>query len=95
LQTLQIASDLRQEKFAGDPAAEVRVLRLVNYTHPATTQLLDDALVRDGLADHWAQILRPRMGRVNEDRRLGRLAASVHEERNIALIDRSLGFSLA
>jgi len=38
------------------------------------------------------------MGRVNEDRAVGgleRLAASVHEGRNIALIDRSLGFSLA
>ena len=84
-----------REKFAGDPAAEVRVLRLVNYTPPATAQLLDDALVRDGLADHWAQILVPRMGRSMKTGRLGRFAASVHEGRNIALIDRSLGFSLA
>ena len=27
------------------------VLSLVNHTHPAATQLLDDAVVRDGLAD--------------------------------------------
>ena len=35
------------------------------------------------------------MGRSMKTGRLGRFAASVHEGRNIALIDRSLGFSLA
>jgi hypothetical protein len=28
------------------------VLSLVNHTHPTPAQLLDDAVVRDGLADH-------------------------------------------
>src|ERR1700687_3878871 len=28
------------------------ILRLVHYTHAAATQLLDDAVVRNGLADH-------------------------------------------
>jgi hypothetical protein len=28
------------------------VLGLVNHTHPAATQLLQDAVVRDGLANH-------------------------------------------
>jgi hypothetical protein len=30
-----------------------RVLGLVNHTHSAAAQLLDDAVVRDGLADHF------------------------------------------
>ena len=28
------------------------VLSLVDHTHPAATKLLDDAVMRDGLADH-------------------------------------------
>ncbi len=30
---------------------ESRVFGLVDHTHPAAAQLLDDAIVRDGLAD--------------------------------------------
>jgi len=29
-----------------------RVLGLIDHTHPTTPELLDDAVVRDGLADH-------------------------------------------
>jgi hypothetical protein len=28
------------------------VLSLVDHTHPETAELLDDAIVRDGLVDH-------------------------------------------
>ena len=45
---------LRQE-FQGDEAPKLGVLSLVDHTHPAAAQLLDDAVVRDGLADHGAQ----------------------------------------
>jgi hypothetical protein len=31
---------------------QTRVFSLVDHTHPATTELLNDAVVRDGLADH-------------------------------------------
>ena len=31
------------------------VLSLVDDTHPAAAQLLNDAVVRDGLADHWRE----------------------------------------
>src|SRR5215831_9153512 len=30
----------------------MRVFRFVNHTHPAVAQLVDDAVVQDGLADH-------------------------------------------
>ena len=40
------------EKFQGDEAIEPGVFGFVNDTHAATTQLFDNAVVRDGLADH-------------------------------------------
>jgi hypothetical protein len=61
------------EKFQSDEAAEVGVLCFVNHTHPPTTELLDDAVVRDGLPDeglgirHVAAILVfPNRRQVNE-----------------------------
>jgi hypothetical protein len=44
------ANVLRQE-FEGDAAVQPGVLGLVDHTHPAAAQLLDDAVMRDGLAD--------------------------------------------
>jgi hypothetical protein len=35
-----------------DKAVEPDVLGLVHHTHAATTELFDDAVGRDGLADH-------------------------------------------
>ena len=34
------------EELQGDEAAELDVLGLINDTHPATTQLLEDAVMR-------------------------------------------------
>src|SRR5215472_8622193 len=41
-----------RHKFQRDVAAKLRVLRLVYNAHSAVAQLLDDAVVRDGVADH-------------------------------------------
>ena len=49
---------LVQQKLQGDEAVQLYILGLVDHTHPAATELLDEAVVRDGLADHWALILR-------------------------------------
>ena len=41
--------------------------------HPCRpAQLLEDAVARDGLADHWSRILRGQNGRVNESRGVSR-----------------------
>jgi hypothetical protein len=48
---LRVASNLLRQKLEGDETVEPRVLSLVNHAHPTTAQLLDDAVVRDGLAD--------------------------------------------
>ena len=47
----------RAEISALQSGASFSVLGLVDDTHPATAQLLDDAVVRDGLADHDARML--------------------------------------
>ena len=57
LQRLRVPGDLFGQKLQGDEAVQPSVLGLVDHTHAATAELLDDAVVRDGLADHWAEIL--------------------------------------
>ena len=70
---LCVVGELVRKELQGDVAAELEVLRLVHNTHPAATQLLHNAVVRDGLADHtgdaWPSghlILRTRDSTVNE-----------------------------
>ena len=47
-----ISGDLVRQELQGNKAMQGDVLRLVHHAHAATAQLLDDAVVRDGLADH-------------------------------------------
>ena len=50
---------LRGEELQGNESAEARILRLVHDSHAAAAELLDDAVVRDGLADHGVAIRSP------------------------------------
>ena len=67
-QGLRIFRDVPRQELQRDKAAEFEVFSLVDHTHPAATEFLDDAVVRDGLADHLARILRARKDQVNESR---------------------------
>src|SRR5262249_21169421 len=49
---LPILGQLFGQELQGDAAAELGVFGLVDHTHAAATELLQDAVVRDGLADH-------------------------------------------
>src|ERR1700719_2073518 len=49
---LRVSGNIFRQELQGDEATKLRVLGLVNHTHPTTAQLLDDAVVRDGLSDH-------------------------------------------
>jgi hypothetical protein len=40
------------QKLQRDKATKLRVLRLIDHAHAPAPELLDDAVVRDGLADH-------------------------------------------
>jgi hypothetical protein len=49
---LRVSRQFVGEKFEGDEAAKFGVLSFIDHTHAAATELLDDAVVRDGLVDH-------------------------------------------
>ena len=56
-QCLWVLCDIVGQELERDETTEVGVLSFVYDTHPTTTQLLDDAVVRDGLPDHWTEML--------------------------------------
>ena len=41
--------------FRADKAVQLHVLGLIDHTHSPVAELIDNAVVRDGLADHWAE----------------------------------------
>ena len=45
---------VRQE-LQSDHAAEFEIFGFVDHTHPTATELFDDAVVRDGLPEHWRE----------------------------------------
>ena len=53
---LRVSRQFIREEFEGDETAKLGVLSFIDHTHPATTELLDDVVVRDGLADHKTAI---------------------------------------
>ena len=57
LQSLGVVGNLIGKEFEGNGAAKVGVLGPVDDTHPATAELVDDAVMRDRLADHRGAIL--------------------------------------
>jgi hypothetical protein len=64
-------------------AMQLHVLSLVDHTHPAAAQLLDEAVVRDGLPDHWAEMLGLEVGQVNESVKVGRATKGQFGEKSI------------
>ena len=50
---LRILRHVVGKKLESDKSTQRSVFGLVHHTHPATAQLLDDAVVRDGLSDHF------------------------------------------
>ncbi len=49
---LRVFGNVVGQELQGDEAVQLHVLSLVDHTHAAAAELLDDAVVRDGLADH-------------------------------------------
>jgi hypothetical protein len=58
---LRVSRQFIGQEFEGDEAAKLSVLSLVHHTHPSTAELLNDSVVRDGLAhelggrNHWRE----------------------------------------
>ncbi len=51
LKDSRVVEHLGRQELQSYPTMESRVLSLVNNAHPAAPELLDDAVVRNGLAD--------------------------------------------
>src|SRR5580692_10045327 len=66
VQGLRVLGNVVRKEFQSDEAPKIGVLGFVNHTHPAAAEFLGHAVVRDGLANHWAEILGPGLGQVNE-----------------------------
>jgi hypothetical protein len=45
--------DIVGEELERHQPTELYILCLEDHTHPSATEFLDDAVVRDGLTDHW------------------------------------------
>jgi hypothetical protein len=52
---LRVLGNIVRKEFQSDEAPKVGVLGFVDHTHPAAAELLDDAVVGDGFAYHWAE----------------------------------------
>src|SRR6266851_1795342 len=51
-QCLGVSGDLVRQELQGNKTMEGGVLSLIDDTHPAATEFVDNAVVRDGMADH-------------------------------------------
>ncbi len=71
---LRVFGDVVGQELKGDKAVELDILSLIDHTHPAAAEFLNDAVVRDGSPDHQGQILRGGNGQVNESRGVGTVA---------------------
>ena len=59
LKTLQSLAALREflrQELQGDKPVEFGVLRFVDHAHPAPAEFLENAVMRDGLAEHGATV---------------------------------------
>src|SRR5215469_7688425 len=54
-QSSRIRSHALGQELQRDAAVQLEVFSLVDHTHPATANLAQEAVVRDGLADHGAE----------------------------------------
>ena len=64
-QRVRVGHHFLGKKLEGNKASEFGVLGLIYDTHPATTQLLEDPVVRDGLANHGRVMVGGILGQVN------------------------------
>src|SRR3981189_2316039 len=61
-QSLRVLGGFVRQELEGYKAMEFRIFRFVHHTHPTAAQLLHDAVVRDGLANHLRECYGVRSG---------------------------------
>jgi hypothetical protein len=50
---LRVSGNIVGQELQRNETTQLGVLSLVNDTHPPTAELFNDAVARNGLADHW------------------------------------------
>src|SRR5712692_5508787 len=53
---LRVFCEVFGQKLEGNEAAQLQILRLVDDTHAPATEFFEDAVVRDGLANHGQRL---------------------------------------
>ena len=74
-QSLRVFGHFVGQKFQGDEAVQAGVFGFIDHSHAAAAELLDDPIMRDGLAEQWKS-LQPRASM------LGRLARGSQRNRH-------------
>jgi hypothetical protein len=54
-QHMRVVGNIFGQELQCDKAAQLQVFGFVHHAHAAPAELLGDAVVRDGLADHWRE----------------------------------------
>jgi len=67
-ESLVVSGNLFRQEFEGNKTVQPGVLGLVHHSHTTAAKLLDDTVMRDGLADHWRESYVDEEGQVNESR---------------------------
>ena len=57
LEGMRIFGNFRRQELERDEAAQFGIFGLIDYAHPTATEFLDDAIVRNGAADHVQNML--------------------------------------
>src|ERR1700733_3711074 len=56
LESLRVPGQFVRKEFQSDMAAEAQIFGLIDHTHPAAAQLLNDAVVRNRSPGEWRRI---------------------------------------
>src|ERR1700730_18492355 len=84
---LRVFGYIVRQKLQSHEATEFDILSLIDHTHAAAADSLDDAIVRDGLANHWSRILRLSTEQVNESRGVDSVSKQSLAKNRITLMD--------
>jgi hypothetical protein len=63
----------RPQEFQGNESAKRSILSFIDHAHPSATELVEDAVMRDGVTDHWAGMVGLQVVQVNEMVDVGRM----------------------
>jgi hypothetical protein len=94
-QRLRVTSQFCRQKLQSYKATQPSVFGLINDTHPAAAELLDDAVMGNGLADHADAMLGALQWEVNESNGLFSRERGLHggEEGDTAAVGWPVGNS--